>query len=97
MSSHSEDEVPEEIAYTMEARQKASALSNEAKSDEQRLAAKVTTDNILVTEHNQTNQTENLNIEKKQSEMSKRMTISPISGQQTPGVGAISEIRQAAN
>ena len=78
MSSHSEDEVPEEIAYTMEARQKASALSDEAKSDTQRVAAGVTPDVNLIREHNQT---EDLNIEKKPSEISKRMTISPISGQ----------------
>ena len=93
MSSHSEDEAPEEIAYTMEARQKASALSDEAKSDRQRAAAGVTPDYNVVIEHNKT---ENLNIEKKPSEMSKRMTISPISGQQTPGVVNISEIRQNA-
>ena len=78
MSSHSEDEVPEEIAYTMEARQKASALSDEAKSVKQRVAAGATPDRNLITEHNQT---EILNIEKKPSEISKRMTISPISGQ----------------
>ena len=96
MSSHSDDEVPEEIAYKMEARQKASALSDDAKSDKQRVAIGATPDGNPGTEH-QTEQTVHLNIEKKPSEMSKRMTISPISGQQTPGVGAISEIRQAAN